>query len=372
MTTPTKQSLSDQAIQNAQASLVSRIELRDNVISGLSVLIGKQSVSWYLRYKDGPKRPRKLLGTFPDMNTSAAREAAEEVLRGLQDSGGRTVESCLELYLDHLRLKGSKSIYEIERCLRKNVMPYVGNKDVTKVRREHLVDAFDTIKAPMARNRTIAITRAMFNYLADRGVIDHQNSPVVRLGKLSVREATRERVLTDREWELVWGISGHLECPGYFGRIVRLLMLTGCRRGEIAALRPEWIDLAHDGGWLCLPSSIMKNAQAHKVWLTPRALDVLGTTDDDTFFPSGISWSRYSRKLWSTAGIRSATLHDIRRTMATRMQKAGVLPHVIERCLAHKAGGVKAIYQRHDYDEEAREAWELIAEQIAFFDNVIA
>ena len=173
---------------------------------------------------------------------------------------------------------------------------------------------------------------------------------------------------------------------GYpFGDVVRLLILTGQRRGEVAAMR--WNDLFFDNEkphWL-IPANVTKNGRPHTVPLVPsvlRLLEALPRFEGPYVFTTraGASplggWSQYRAKLDAsivTARQRAAkkrgveqvtpmpdwTLHDLRRTTASGLARLGVPPHVIERVLNHSSGvvsGMAAVYNRHDYSDEARSA----------------
>lgn len=359
------EALTDELIEATQADLANRVELRDHDVAGLSVVIGKRSVAWYLRYWEAKKRCRTQIGSWPVMAADQARQAAKAFKVGQTPTD--TVEHLLPVYIGHLKRKGLRTVPETSRVLTKHLLPAVGNKKPEAVKRSDLVKAFETIKGKASANRFLALTRAFFNHLVDRGVIEPGQSPVYRLGALGYRERPRDRVLTDGEMRLIWGSAGLLDCPAYFGSIVKLLMLTGLRRGEAAALKSASIEHGNHGAWAVLPGALMKNGRPHRVWLTEAALGLVS----GLAVPSGVSWSRYSRCLWSGCGISGATLHDIRRTVATKMQEFGVAPHVIERCLAHQKTGVQAVYQRHHYDDEARDAWDLVSRWIEGFEEVV-
>jgi integrase len=179
-------------------------------------------------------------------------------------------------------------------------------------------------------------------------------------------EKSRDRVLSDAELKTIWQA-----CPDNdYGAVLKLLMLTGQRAGEIAALR--WNEIHDDQ--IVLSAGRTKNNRAHVVPLSEPAKAILAVFD-----ARGRScvFGRDNRGFcgWSTAreGIDARiaaagadlphwTPHDMRRTVATRMAELGVQPHVIEAVLNHVSGhkgGVAGIYNRATYDREKRDALNL-------------
>jgi integrase len=173
---------------------------------------------------------------------------------------------------------------------------------------------------------------------------------------LPTREVPRERVLSDDELRLLWLASEAI--GGTAGAYVRLLMLTGARRSEIARLR--WSEV--DGDLLTLPATRMKGRTTHIIPLSTQAAAILnsmsrqvGAPQKDGFvFGSPISqFGPIKRELDARMGdTQHWTFHDTRRATATGMAKLGIAIPVIERLLAHKSGtfrGVVAVYQRHSF-----------------------
>jgi integrase len=181
----------------------------------------------------------------------------------------------------------------------------------------------------------------------------------------------RDRVLTDDEIRIIW--SNCLDDD--FGKIVRLLLLTACRRDEIGGLRWDEIDIG--AGKLSLPKERTKAKRIHELVLPRTALDIFKSVrrrnSRDTLFGGGASgfnaWSYNSLAL--NARITAAEgkaiapwrLHDLRRTVRTRLGKLGVLPHIAELVLNHAGhkSGIGGVYDHHDYSAEIADAllkWE--------------
>jgi len=180
---------------------------------------------------------------------------------------------------------------------------------------------------------------------------------------------SRSRVLTDDELRAVWTAAE--EAEEHFGVIVRLLILTGMRRAECAALRTSWIQ----NSTITLPKEATKNGRDHVFPIAALATSILASAmpkdDSIQLFPargkSGTpfnGWSKGKVALDKRANIAPWTLHDLRRTFTTDLAQMGVAPHIVERLINHVTGtisGVAAIYNRHAYMDEMRaaiDAWE--------------
>jgi integrase len=150
------------------------------------------------------------------------------------------------------------------------------------------------------------------------------------------------------------------------------LALTGQRRDEVAQATWDEFDLKQRL-WL-IPNRRTKNGKAHVVHLSEEAIAVLQQMTKSgkfIFSDSGTrpfqGFSRAKRELDKISGVRNWCLHDLRRT-CSGMARLGVPPHVADKILNHQAGtisGVAAIYQRHDFLAERRDAVERWGRHIA-------
>jgi integrase len=149
-----------------------------------------------------------------------------------------------------------------------------------------------------------------------------------------------------------------------FGAATRLLILTGARREEITKLR--WSEI--DGDTIKLEGDRTKKGAPHIIPLCAAALAVLDGVphiagSDFVFTASGSKpikgWPRHKVQLDAESGVADWVIHDLRRTVATGLQKLGVTLQVVESVLGHVSGsrsGVVGIYQRHDFADEKRAA----------------
>jgi integrase len=172
-------------------------------------------------------------------------------------------------------------------------------------------------------------------------------------------------VLDDTELKLTWEAADREGGPA--GALVKLLILTGARRNEITELSRDEIK----AGAIELPSERTKNGTPHTIPLTPMMCQVLETLPHTGKFvlngtdrPFG-DHSGAKEKI--APAIRPWTLHDLRRSFASGLQRLGVAPHIVELALNHRSGtfsGVAGIYQRHRYAKEVREAFEFWSQHI--------
>lgn len=178
--------------------------------------------------------------------------------------------------------------------------------------------------------------------------------------------APRERVLTDAEIVRFWRVTDALPVP--FGAALKLLLLTGCRRSEVAGMRVS--ELGADGIWT-LPGARTKNHLAHVVPLPPLAQrileDVPRVAGGFVFTTTGTApiagWSKIKRAVDAAMGpgVPAWRLHDLRRTAVTGMAELGVAPHIVEACVNHVSGaksGIAGVYNKAVYAPEKKAALE--------------
>jgi integrase len=209
-------------------------------------------------------------------------------------------------------------------------MADVARQDVAAV----LSGAAET--APIAANRLRANLHALWVWAMRSGMTT--TNPVAQTFLPTVEQA-RERVLDDRELAALWAAT---EDRSDYSRIVRLLLLTGARREEVAALR--WPELARNANgsmtWL-LPSRRSKNALPNERVLPPLAVDQFPAPrlGSDAVFGKGDSgfsgFSRAKLRLDARSRLPAWRLHDIRRTVITRLNDLGCEPHVVEALVGH-------------------------------------
>jgi integrase len=346
----------------------------DGDCRGLGIrALGSGRRSWIFQYRDQHGRTRRIvLGdlsvvSLDDARQEARRKAAS-VARGANPSverkAKRTAGTVLELVEAYLlqaktRLR-PRSYTETERNLRSHAAP-LHHERIEAVRRRDISEVLERItgkSGPIAANRVRAALSALWSWGLKTGRIEGDTNPVAFT--LHHPEKSRERTLNDAEIQAVWAATDTGED---YSRIVRLCLLTGCRREEIAGL--HWSEVQADK--IAIGADRMKGKLPHEVPLAPMieaALPPRPENDDGHVFGRrGTGFSGFSdgkekldARLTKTGlNIPPWGLHDLRRTVSTRLHDAGVEPIVIEALLAHKQQGVAAVYNRASF-REAKEA----------------
>jgi integrase len=220
----------------------------------------------------------------------------------------------------------------------------------------------------IAAARARASLSALYGWAVKEGLCEA--NPVITTNNPAKDTKPRERVLADNELRALWHACGEDD----FGRIVRLLMLTSCRRNEIGGLC--WSEIDANTGVLTIPGTRTKNHSELKLTLPAAALAILPPRPEDGH--GYVFGRRQGFRAWSHATAllngRIADLegklpapwrlHDLRRTMRTGLGRLGVAPHVAELVLNHVKKGMIAVYDKHRYQGEIAAALALWAEHV--------
>jgi integrase len=274
----------------------------------------------------------------------------------------KTFKGTAEAYLAaRQRSLKPRTFYECSRHLNKDwkALHRFAVHDITTDMVADGLKDIEKASGPVTRNRCRATLSAMFAWaLGERFSKQLRTNPVI--GTLKTEEnGPRDRVLSDAELAKIWRAAP----DNAYGRVVKLLMLTGQRRDEIGALR--WSEIDTKARLIALPAARTKNGREHLLPLSDAAMEVLETCPRyrDLVFgvgPNGLgAWSKSKAALDTVCGVKNWTVHDLRRTAATGMADIGVQPHIIEAVLNHVSGhkaGVAGIYNRSTYANEKRAA----------------
>jgi integrase len=350
---------------------------------GLRTRNGKRT--WIFQYKLGDKHRRIKLGG-PELSRDKARKlaqaekgklAAAKLGHGIDPAAERdrrkaeakpqpkvnSLASIFPAYLDARRGGLKDSTYEAQERHLNDHWKALHGLPLNGITRADVAASLATIakdKGPIAANRARSTLSKFFRWAIGEGICDH--NPVVGTNKRDENEP-RERSLSDAESAAVW-----LAAPDNdYGRIVKLILLTGCRRDEIGALKWSEIDL--EAGTITLPRERTKNGQEHIVPLTDAALAIvteIERRDRDYVFGrtrnGGFSgWSKSKAEFDELVKLKETwTVHDLRRTVRTGFGKLGIQPHIAEAALNHLPPKLIRTYDRNTYAAEkkaALDAW---------------
>jgi len=341
---------------------------------------GKQT--WVAQYRIGAKQRRLTLGTPAKLGSDGARKAAKAALAKVALGADPAVEKIESRAKAAVTLRVATADYmaaakgglspryfeEVERHLTRHWKP-LGELQLDRITRADVAARLREIASksgPFAANRARAALSAFYSWALGEGIA--ASNPVVGTNK-ATDEVSRDRVLTDDELAAIWNACWDDD----YGRIVRLLALTGQRREEVAAIADGEIR----GTLWTLPAVRAKNGRVHEIPLSDLALDIITSAPRREgramLFGAGggpfSGWSKAKAALDARLGSEFVPwrIHDLRRTVATGMARLGVLPHVVEAVLNHVSGhksGVAGIYNRATYRNEKREALALWAAHI--------
>jgi integrase len=394
--------LTAKAIENMKPS-ANRKEIPDGALPGLYLVVQPSgAMSWAVRYRFEGKPRKHTIGPCPAFSLLQAREQAGKALRAVaegRDPAGEKAarkEAKLDLVNDvldefikrHVEVKNRPSTAtEAKRIIEKEIRPKWGERAITSITRAQVITLLDKIadRAPILANRVLALLRKFFSWAVERDIIPA--SPLAKRVNAPAAERTRERILADWEITLLWKAAGKIGWP--FGHLVKLLLITGQRRNEVAeAERAEFQLTGNDRRWT-IPPERAKNGQEHHVPLSSLATTLtedaprigeryLLTTTGETPI-SGFSKAKAAIDAEMLAIARQEarergedpeavridawTLHDLRRTAASGMARLGFPVHVVEAVLNHRSGSIKGVarvYNRYEYYDEkkaALDAW---------------
>jgi integrase len=289
------------------------------------------------------------------------RDPATEKLEARRRLTADTVAEVVTLYAK-LHLSQRRSGRELTRLLQRDLVDRLGSHSVHGISKRDIIDLVNAVVdrgSPVAANKTLKVVRAFFGWCVGRAILERSPCDGVRA---PTAERARDRVLTDGELAAI--IRAARQLGGPYGAIVEVLAVTGQRRDEVARMSWDEIDLERRV-WT-LPAQRTKNDKPHIVQLPDLAVAVIAAQpraralvfSRNRVSPVG-DFSSQKRRLDRLCGVLHWRLHDLRRTMVSGMARLGVAPHVADKILNHVGGtisGVAAVYQRHEFLNERRDA----------------
>jgi integrase len=342
--------------------------------------------SWIVQYRDkSGKSRRHTIGDLRVVPITLAEQRASELLSHAKlgidllaeekakltrkaTEAKRSVGAMVAAYLVEPEVRRRRSFGETKRYL-ESVWRQIHGESAETIDRHALTPVLRQIateRGEISANRAKSALSAMFTHAITHGWLRRESNPCQYLPKWE--ESSRERALNLKELGEIWRAAP--EVNEQFGRIIKLLILTGCRRSEIAELR--WSEVDFDEAVIRLPGSRTKNARPHLVPLAPAAVEILEAaprTSDLLVFTGFASWSHAKKALDARVPLSSSwVIHDLRRSVATGLREhVGADTHLVELILNHAGGtrgGVAGVYDRSERMAERRRALERWAELI--------
>ena len=362
----------------------------DRIVTGFGVRVYPTGGKVYIAQARGPEGPKRVtVGRHGVLNADEARRRAALIVTRIKAGedpvalplaararGGPTVADLAARYLeDHVevRLK-PRTQAKLRGVLRRHILPALGRLPVEAVERRQVVDLHRSMSGrPVAANRAVKTLAHMYRLGEGWGFVPAGCNPCRAIDKHP--ERGRERFLTDAEFARLGRALDEAVDAGTVSPVaaaaIRLLMLTGCRKGEVLALR--WMDVDLDAGELRLPDA---KSGPRAVQLPPPAVGLLGAlprrTGNPWVFPGRALDGCFSagaldnvwRVVREAARLEDVRIHDLRHSYASRALALGETLPVIGKLLGHNDIETTARYA-HLAQDSIHEAASRIAESIA-------
>jgi integrase len=398
--------LTDATVRNIQPPSAGRLEIRDPACRGLELRVtstGVKTFAFHFRDRASKRLERITIGRYPDVMLRDARARADTLRREAaagrnpashkREAPARTFATLAERYLAEHARRFKRSADQDERNLRLHVLPRWGRRDYAGIGRADVIaltEKLVTTGKPILANRVQALVSSIFSFAVDADLI--KSNPCLRLRKRG-QEKAKTRTLSDEEIRLLWQRAVEPPVSRAVGLALRLVLLTGCRAGEIAGMIKAELEFSPGGkliSWT-IPASRCKNGRAHFVPLAPLAGEQIAealtlANGDPAVFPSragqvtGHALAVAMARIGATIGAEDwPSTHDCRRTAATRMAAAGIRAEDVRAVLNHARVDVTGKhYDLYDRAAEKRSALVRWAKIVAAIlaptpaDNIIA
>lgn len=368
-----------------------RYDVMDTDVPGFGVRVsetGQRTFILIARYAGSSNPTRRALGEYPALSLQKARERARdwrELIRTgvdpkAEDERKRswelrkqqtTLASVAEDFIER-HVKGQRKAKDTEREIRKELIAVWGERPIASITREDVVALIEGVArrpAPYLAHIVLGHARSLFNWAINRGAYGLETSPCDRVKPAALIGAKqpRQRVLSDAELAALWRATEEVGYP--FGPLYQLLLLTGARKNEVAGM--QWGELNLTSMVWTVPQERFKSNASHLVPLSEQAFEIIRHTprfnNGDHLFTttlgkkpiSGFSKgkARVDKLMKDDIGkVLPWVIHDIRRTVRTRLASLHISDLVAEMVIGHGRKGLQRVYDQHTYEEEMRDA----------------
>ncbi|MBB4391830.1 site-specific integrase [Bradyrhizobium sp. ERR14] len=428
-----RKELTTTMVARLKAPAAGRLWFADSVVPGFGVRVTEKGAKTFVlrtRYPGEASASRREIGKVGEIDLADARDKArawlkligegkdparveEEQRKAQLRKGATTVNAVLDAFeKDHV--EGLRSGDQVKAAFTSHVRPRIGDRSIYDLKRSDITTMLNEIAAEIAAesrkakgkrdgkvmaDRVLAHVRKAFNWQMVQD--DEFKSPIVRgMAKTKPKERARKRILADDEIRDVWKALEQIEQPACYPRYVKSLLLCMTRRNESARMHTSELE----GHLWTIPGSRYKNKLDHVIPITPAILELIGekpagcksnswyvfsTTTSGGQLDGAKAFSGFSkakkeldaivskiRKEAGRAPMKQWQLHDLRRTGRSLMSRAKVDADHAERCMGHVIGGVRETYDRYEYLDEMRKAFEALASTLDMIlnppvDNVV-
>jgi integrase len=374
----------------ALRTLPPNARLTDDAIEGfVARCLPSGRISFGYQYTDKATGKRKWMGiglhgnvTADEARNQAKRFAGQVAARRdpaaeLKVKVARstnTVDHVLDQWLA-LHVKDCRGEVAIKQCLANHVRPAIGGRVIYDLERGELMRLVDELgsKFPRMAQVVLAHLRSAFNWWQLRD--EKFKTPIVR-GMVKDKQVKRARVLNAQELADLWAALEVIEhVPECFAPFVKVLLLTACRRNEVAQMHTSELD----GDTWTIPATRYKTNVEHVVPLIaeirkflPKTFGFIFSTDNGKTPLAGFGKPKLEldrviaeiRRRERRGAMPAWTFHDLRRTARTLMAELKIERDTAEACLGHVIGGVEGVYNRYKYIAEKTDALSKLAAHV--------
>lgn len=359
---------------------------------GLSVRVSKSGVvSWVYAYRlggRGARLERLRLGNYPDMSLKLAREKRDKCRAWLAEGKDPkhqlnlttaetlqpvTVEDALKYWINEYATAHRANVERHKAQLEKHIYPYIGALPLSQCETRHWLECFDRMKkeTPVAAGYVFQMCKQALKFCRVRRYAINNALDDLTIPDVGSKQDKGDRSHTDDEIGQIWQASRQLKFKPYYSAMLRLLVVFGCRSQEVRlSTWSEWdlkkwvwtVPKEHSKGGAKIVRPIPEGMRPFIEGLHHQHKDsglLLGEIKESS------AVSAWGRLVWKRLGhVESWSLHDIRRTFATKLNDLGVAPHVVEQLLGHIMPGVMAVYNLSQYMPEKQEALNMWFERL--------
>ena len=322
----------------------------DDSTPGFGVRASKRYKSFVVYFGERENRRFKTLGRYPDLSLQQARKEAKKILSSNPVHVSTRSKKYPDAVSDFLEDCLNRNRPSTAKSYKHYLTAYKAKKRVGDITRSDIKNHLQVYRGrDSAYSHALTSFKVFFNWCTQQEMIDR--NPIA--GEKNISVAARDRVLSIEELKQVYEYE-----DGMFSNILKLCILTGQRRSEVAAIHSNWIE----DNSITFPAETTKNGRIHTIPLTDRALSLLEgegflfSSKEGSVFNG---WGKSKARIDKNVEIAHWVIHDLRRTFATIHAQIGTPIHVTERILNHSSGvisGVAAVYNRHTYFDEMRNA----------------
>lgn len=368
---------------------------------GLAIRVTPAGVkTWVYRYKIDGKTEKLTIGHYPKMGLHDAnvrflelsnqrregdspKQLIQEAAAEIERQKNNTVEKLVLLWYSERIEEESKRPQTIKKQIDKDIIPLLGDKELSIIQTVDIADALGEIVkrgAPVHANRVLSSLKQLFNWAISKGKMQYNPALCIRPKDIGGKEVPRDRYLSLDEIKILWRFldGDESQMALQTKNAIKIILLTGVRTAELRLATFSEFDF--EKSLWTIPAEHSKTDNEMKIHLSSQVKNLLmelKKRSHSNYVLSGVKTNtpltenalpRAIKRIEDRLGIPSWTAHDLRRTFATQLGEAlHVEPVVIEKCLGHKMPRIMATYNKNEMLPQRKEAldrWAQFVEEL--------